>query len=252
MSLAPFMPLFCDAYLGDTMHLSLEEHGAYLKLLMITWRNNGQALPDNDARLARMLGVTLDRWRRKLRPVLIGFFDLSDGSWRQPRLEKQWKQSQNFIAEQRDKAKRRWADKPLKNKDVDDAAALVRDMPDGCPPTPEEAGSRIETSPEKTKPAKTAQAPLYAFVGKVIRLKSKDFEAWRTAYHDIPDLTADLVTLDAYYDAELTGDNRRKWFIRCAAALDKRHQQYVAERKRIEAAARRPITERYPNEGVFH
>lgn len=90
MSQAPSLPLFCDAYLADTMHLSLEEHGAYLKLLMITWRNNGQPLPDENERMARMLGVTLGRWRDRLRPALAPFFDLSDGTWRQKRLEKEW------------------------------------------------------------------------------------------------------------------------------------------------------------------
>jgi len=85
------MPLFCGDYLGDTMHLSLEEHGAYLKLLMITWRNAGQALPDDDKRIARMLGVTVARWTDKLRPVIAEFFDLSAGTWRNERLEKEWK-----------------------------------------------------------------------------------------------------------------------------------------------------------------
>jgi hypothetical protein len=40
--------------------------------------------------------VTVKRWRERLRPELIGFFDLSGGTWRQHRLEKEW----NFVAKQ--------------------------------------------------------------------------------------------------------------------------------------------------------
>lgn len=81
MSEAPAMPVFCDAYLADTMHLSLDEHGAYVKILMVTWRNNGIPLKDDPKRIARVLGISVSRWVTKLRPVIIGFFDVTDGNW---------------------------------------------------------------------------------------------------------------------------------------------------------------------------
>ncbi len=90
MSQAPTMPVFTDALVGDTTHLSAEEFGCYFLLLMATWRNNGQPLRDDDERLARICRVTKANWRSRIRAALVGFFTLSDGNWRQKRLEKEW------------------------------------------------------------------------------------------------------------------------------------------------------------------
>ena len=38
MSKLTSMPFLVDAYIADTTHLSLEEHGAYLLLLFAMWR----------------------------------------------------------------------------------------------------------------------------------------------------------------------------------------------------------------------
>lgn len=79
-SAAPAIPLFGDAYLADTFHLTLEEHGAYLKLLMIAWRMEGCALPNDDTRLAQMLGVSKAKWA-KLKPVVLAFWTLTETGW---------------------------------------------------------------------------------------------------------------------------------------------------------------------------
>lgn len=93
------MPVFTDALIGDTMHLSPEEFGAYCLILFATWRNNGKPLPDDGSRLSRICRVSETRWRTRIRPVLVGFFDVSEGTWRQKRLEKEWR----FVEEMRTK-----------------------------------------------------------------------------------------------------------------------------------------------------
>jgi uncharacterized protein YdaU (DUF1376 family) len=90
MSQAPMMPVFPDALLGDTLDLSAEQFGAYCLILFATWRNNGQALPDDPSRLARICRVERRHWSRNIRPALIRFFDLAEQTWRQKRLEKEW------------------------------------------------------------------------------------------------------------------------------------------------------------------
>lgn len=81
----PAMPLFTDAYLADTIHLSTIEHGAYLLLLMVAWRTRGNRLPDDNRLLARYTKCTMGQWLR-IRPALEPFFDVADGVWVQGRL----------------------------------------------------------------------------------------------------------------------------------------------------------------------
>ena len=86
----PFLPLWTDAYLADTSHLTLEEHGAYLKILMISWRSPDCQMDATDERIAVMLGITRRRWREKLRPVLEPFFSISGTVWCQKRLQNEF------------------------------------------------------------------------------------------------------------------------------------------------------------------
>ena len=81
----PCLPLWTDAYLGDTMHLNLEQHGAYLKLLMIAWRDNDCSLPADDLKIARMLGITRRKWE-SLRTHIMPFWTLEDGRFYQKKL----------------------------------------------------------------------------------------------------------------------------------------------------------------------
>jgi uncharacterized protein YdaU (DUF1376 family) len=132
MSKAPSMPLFCGDYLSDTKHLTLEQHGAYLVLLMVTWRNNGKAIKDDPDLLARYLGCTRDRWLKKIRPILEPMFDLSDGAWRSEKLEKQWAYVQKAIAVKRQNGKlggRPTAGKPDENSEkcTDETVSIIGD-----------------------------------------------------------------------------------------------------------------------------
>lgn len=81
----PALPLWTDAYLGDTTHLTTIEHGAYLLLLMTAWRTRDCALPDDDRLLARYTRLNAKQWAR-MRPILEPFFVSENGQWRQRRL----------------------------------------------------------------------------------------------------------------------------------------------------------------------
>lgn len=92
MSERPFMQLYVSDYLGDTRHLSCEQHGAYLLLLMTMW-NAGGSLPDDDAKLARIVCLSVKKWRA-IRDDVFPFFDLSDGRVTHHRLTKELQKSE--------------------------------------------------------------------------------------------------------------------------------------------------------------
>lgn len=71
------MQLYVADYLGDTRHLTTEQHGAYLLLLMTMWRADGR-LPHDDKKLARITGCTASRWAR-IKGDVLDFFDV-DGA----------------------------------------------------------------------------------------------------------------------------------------------------------------------------
>jgi uncharacterized protein YdaU (DUF1376 family) len=81
-----WMPVFIGDYLADTMHLSTEQHGAYLLLLFHLWRRG--TLQDDDGALAQITGLSKSAWSQA-RPVLSEFFQIHDGLWRHGRVERE-------------------------------------------------------------------------------------------------------------------------------------------------------------------
>jgi uncharacterized protein YdaU (DUF1376 family) len=81
-----WMPVYIGDYLADTMHLSTEQHGAYLLLLFHLWRRG--VLQDDDVALAQITGLSIRAWSL-CRAVLAEFFDIHDGLWHHGRLERE-------------------------------------------------------------------------------------------------------------------------------------------------------------------
>lgn len=125
----PALPLWTDAYLADTSHLTTIEHGAYLLLLIAMWRGGG-TLPDDDRKLARFARLTAGQWKR-IKPTIMEFFDRADGKITQGRLTAEMVFVRQHSKRMSDNARSRW----LKEKGTGDAKAL----PEACKtdaPTP--------------------------------------------------------------------------------------------------------------------
>lgn len=83
MAALPYMQLYIADYLADTMHLSTEEHGAYL-LLMFNYWQTGRAIPKN--RLAKIARVSSERWGA-VEESLSEFFIDNGTEWIHERIE---------------------------------------------------------------------------------------------------------------------------------------------------------------------
>lgn len=224
-----------DFYAGDwlagTASLTLEERGLYITACAEIY-NRGE--PVERDRLQRACGVHGRTFNAILKRLLgLGKLTECDGKIGQKRAENELK-----------KARKR-AEKWLKNLHNGAKSSTYASRAEGnarvLPPTTnhqEESGLSTESLEPKEESAKTAQAPFaavpptvgYAFEGRVIRLTQKDLNLWRRAYSAIPDIEAELQSLDDFY-YEQPPDERKRWFIRCSRALDKFHQRLMSRER---------------------
>lgn len=127
----PALPLWTDAYLGDTTHLTTIEHGAYLLLLMVAWRNGGW-LPNDDKLLARYARLNMAQWGR-IRHTIMAFFIVENDRVIQRRLRDEL----NVIKQVRDKRREAAGSKWRKYKERHDANAMHLESKCNAPtPTP--------------------------------------------------------------------------------------------------------------------
>ncbi|HCN5210852.1 DUF1376 domain-containing protein [Enterobacter roggenkampii] len=95
MAALPYMQLYIADYLADTMHLSTEEHGAYL-LLMFNYWQTGRPIPKN--RLAKIARLSNDRWSA-VEPSLKEFFNDNGSEWSQERIERDLEAVKNSLSQ---------------------------------------------------------------------------------------------------------------------------------------------------------
>lgn len=157
----PALPLWTDAYIADTAHLTNEEHGAYLRLLMIAWRSPTCSLPDDDKRLALMVGVSPKKWRA-LRGIIAAFWTIENGVWTQKRLTRERDFVRGKSEKNRNAAETRWQGKSLKNNNPDNADASSGHMPEryvNDAPIPTPTPSKKEDGGDGMREPEISQPP---------------------------------------------------------------------------------------------
>ena len=114
-----WMPLYISDYLSNTMHLSTEQHGAYLLLLMAAWKADAK-LPNDAEQLQSISRLSPAKWKAS-ESILKQFFYVTPDSWTHERVKKELDKA-NKITKSRSIAganavKARWEkrDKTLSN-----------------------------------------------------------------------------------------------------------------------------------------
>jgi len=162
------MPVFIGDYLADTMHLSTEQHGAYLLLLFHLWRRG--SLRDEDAVLAQISGLSESAWKQH-RPVLAEFFRIDGGLWQHARVEKERARVAATTESKAKKAKlaasSRWGKK--------DASSIAQAMPgDADSDSESDSESDLKTFPRRREEQPQVPPLRFAPVGMT---------NWRVAAH---------------------------------------------------------------------
>lgn len=123
--------------------------------------------------------------------------------------------------------------------------------PDVIPPGSQETGTGTgnkeeENPPTPLRPVEAAEPKRYEFEGRTIRLNRRDFDQWSASYHAIPDLRAELQSLDDWLQGETVPEAKRKnWFQTVSALLGKKHAERLPA-KEAQATADAAFDKRYP------
>jgi uncharacterized protein YdaU (DUF1376 family) len=79
------MQLYVSDYLADTAHLTAQQHGAYMLLLMNYWQR-GKALDNSNERLSHVARLSPEEWA-EAKPTLEEFFMVEGNVWTHARVE---------------------------------------------------------------------------------------------------------------------------------------------------------------------
>lgn len=150
----PALPLWTDAYLADTRHLSDAEHGRYLLLLMDMWRSPGCRFPNDPAWLARKFRRTVEALEAEIMPLLREFCQCDGNWWTQKRLARESQYVQRTSRNNSAAAKSRWRKEKgecVRNAQDGNAFAMPphpHPHPDSTPQSVQETSSLSQTAPK--------------------------------------------------------------------------------------------------------
>lgn len=175
MSSTPYFPLYVADYLADTSHLTTEQHGAYMLLLLAAWPRGGR-LPADMRKLARIARVSPRRWHLVSEDVL-EFFEIDGEEIVNRRLEREHKKATSKSAKRSAAGKRGGIAKALKDKErgLANATANACHFPE---PEPEDTkvSNLLSDLPEENDPKPTPKPRVEKRFG--VKVDHPVWEAW--------------------------------------------------------------------------
>src|SRR3982751_1788768 len=114
----PYLPFFVDDWLSSpsVSDFTLEQQGAYLRLLCWAWKTPKLELPRNEHVLAEYSGLGA-RWAKVGRPIIKRCFETSpQNGYVNPRLQQEWHRVQGRSSIGKKAAETRWKAKKANGK----------------------------------------------------------------------------------------------------------------------------------------
>ena len=138
------LPLFTDAWLADTSHLSRAERGLYMDLLVLIWRSPECRVPNDLDWVGRRLRCSPEE--QTMLQTIVSEFCSSTGNWlTQKRLRKEFEYVRETKRKQSDRAKSRWN----KEKDISHGNATPHASGNAPSPSPSPSPSASSLPPSE-------------------------------------------------------------------------------------------------------
>ncbi len=217
MNARPWYKRYPSDFIAGTLELSCEEKGAYSVVIDLMY-DKGGPIPDDAQWIARVCNLSTRRWNQiRARLLELGKITVDGDFLKNNRVLSQLKveEKEHICLSSSGKL---GAEKANENRGASKETSSLEEKG----PSQKERhtrGQRLEARSQKETKKKE-----YAYEGKIIRLIKRDFDAWAKAYSNL-DLMGQLQAHDDYYDDELAGKERLKWFRRCSASLAKKNQE---------------------------
>lgn len=179
MAKFPALPLFTDAILGDTLHLTNAQFGSYMLLLIVEWRTPDCTLPNDDTYLAKIARMDKRTWLNN-RSIILSFFQIdSNGRLQQPRLVDE----RNYVEQLSNKNAAAGRSSALKRK-VRHSTSVQPDFNENPTPTPTPIEKKEDKSSfQKNEEPSTTQMPKLIFDeeprAKNVKRKSALKDDWK-------------------------------------------------------------------------
>lgn len=165
-----WMPIYWGDYAKDTGHLGAVHHGAYLMLIKHYWVT-GRRLPADDNQLWRIACAdSLAHWR-KIKAVVLAFFEEKDGFLYHRRIDRELQDAESNaerrISLARHAAAMRWGKEPgshpegrppSKRNARRNAQRMPEALPRECPPPSPKESSSSEISTDAVREAQRAES----------------------------------------------------------------------------------------------
>ena len=126
----PYFPMYPTDFEAKTSHLTLEEDGAYNRLLRLCWMSPCCSLPDDDAWIRRRMRVDQDTYDRVVKVVLEEFFTRSNGRLSNARLIEEFEKSNAAHQRRKSAGSKGGNAKALKTKEI--ASSNATPIPEQC------------------------------------------------------------------------------------------------------------------------
>lgn len=227
-----FMPLDIGRLFNSEFHAKSTdaEWRAGVTLWLKSWHQVPAAsLPSDEVSLARLaeFGRDLKGWRKVRDGALYGWIECSDGRLYHPVVAEKAREAWERKCAQRDRTEKARAARQSQRLSQTPEASVTNGAtwPVTASKGQGQGQGQGEEQPQPPEPEvrapKRANGAGYAFEGRHIRLKAKDFGEWEKAFPHLS-LRAELVGLD-----EWAGEQGTRWFPAVSSALAKKERAAV-------------------------